>query len=92
MDLHTLERIQQLEKERDELQRKYDDLRRAWPQDVHHVDATPDNGYPHRILESYIDDSILEGTGDLPKIMNEAQAERNEILRKAIATLTSSSS
>lgn len=61
------------------------------------VDATPDSGYPVRVLSAYIDESTytdilsgLESTNPLVILMNEAQAERNKLLRTAIAVLRDS--
>lgn len=60
-----------------------------------YVDATPDEGYVQRILEAHIDESFatdnllgLPPENPLCVAMNEAQAERNRLLRKALGEHT----
>ena len=56
------------------------------------LDATPDSGYPVRVLSAYIDDNSAwtdnlagaESTNPLVLQMNKDQAERNKLLRTAI--------
>ncbi len=72
---------------------RLDGMRRAWPTERRYIDASPDADYPVRILEAYIDESVCVGRGDpsaaeLAKVMNDAQAERNAILRRAVAALS----
>lgn len=58
-------------------------------------DATPNESYPVRVLSAYIEDSTswsdnfvgAEPTNPLVIHMNDAQAKRNILLRKAIAVL-----
>lgn len=71
-----------------DLRRQIDDLRRAWPTQRYYVDGTPDADYPVRILESYVDESKWgDDHGYVAEVMNRAQEERNEILRRAAAVL-----
>jgi hypothetical protein len=52
------------------------------------VDASPDPELPMRVLEAYIEDEIVVSEpSTLGKAMNAWQAERNAILRAAIARL-----
>lgn len=63
-----------------------------------HVDATPNDEYPIRILEAYLEDTKYmwststseKGEKELPeimKIMNKWNKERAKILKKAISIL-----
>jgi len=57
-----------------------------------HVDATPDEGYPLRILRTYLENSrtvlmTKGGSSELIDKMNEANKKREEILEKAIKVL-----
>jgi len=62
---------------------------------VLHIDGTPDENYPLRILQAYRDNcdsmwaSSVDGTCDNPiyALMNEHQRQRAEILDEAIAKL-----
>jgi len=66
-------------------------------QEINYVNATPDENYPVRILESYIyeDSTWTDNTLGLPPdnplcvALNETQRKRNEILRRAIVKLNS---
>ena len=63
-------------------------------QPLHYVDATPDDGYPLRILEAHLANSksrIVVGSEASPlfQAMNEAQAKREVILQEAINKLRS---
>jgi hypothetical protein len=81
------------------LEQRLVDLQRAWPKDPRCVSATPDDDYPRRILESYLDvttlsgDALGHGAGGqkLADILNQAQAERNRLLHEAVATLSRAS-
>lgn len=56
-----------------------------------YINATPDEGYVLRILEAELDNAQtgrFEGTGDFPKLLNEAQEKRAELLKQAIEKLT----
>ena len=66
-------------------------------QEILYVDATPDEGYPLRILEAYRErcnykwsttsSEIDTGINKIMGVMNDAQDERANILDKAIAIL-----
>jgi len=66
-------------------------LIRSSKQVILSIDATPDDGYPIRILKAYLEEA--EGTyvesdpPQLGEIMNKAQNDRAVILRKAINKL-----
>lgn len=67
-------------------------------EDIRYVDATPDDGYPIRILEAHLRGNenliITDNTEGRPPenpaliVMNEASEERAKILRRAIAILS----
>jgi hypothetical protein len=61
---------------------------------IEEVDATPDAGYPVRILSAYLDDSYYsDNTAGLPPEnplivkMNEWRVQRNALLRAALDKL-----
>ena len=65
-------------------------------QPIEHVDGTPDNLYPLRILRAYRENcncmwsessGVEEVKNPLLKLMNDQQIKRAEILDKAIAIL-----
>lgn len=71
-------------------------LQRAWPTDPIYADATPDEGYPLRILRAHLDragSSRASGRSDdgsaeaLAAVLNGADEERATILRRAVAAL-----
>lgn len=74
---------------------KLEPLPKTTQQPMLHVDGTPDDTYPLRILEAYLYDArtewVVEGLSDeattIYDIMNEHQRQRVIILEKAIAAL-----
>jgi len=61
-------------------------------QPVFHVDATPDEKYPIRVLQAYLDNCNCEFVADPPDpfidLMNRHQKQRAEILERAINILS----
>ena len=53
-----------------------------------HVDATPDDGYPLRILRAYRENCDIMWSDNFWSDTNAAQRKRAEILDRAIALLT----
>ena len=77
-----------------------EELKNKWPEllqePVRYIDATPDDNYPIRILQAYLDNCNCKWSdntiGDEPqnpllKYMNELSDERAKILSKAITKL-----
>ena len=82
-------RLEEAERERDELKKKFINRR-----ELIYVDASPDEQLPYRILNAYIEETLttdnllgLPPENPLCKLMNEQQQGRNKIIRKALISL-----
>ena len=82
-------RLEEAERERDELKKKFINRR-----ELIYVDASPDEQLPYRILNAYIEETLttdnllgLPPENPLCKLMNEQQQGRNKIIRKALINL-----